>query len=165
MTSSAGCSGLILRRVAAHALHGVAHGGQIDDGRHAGEVLQQHARRHEGDLVVGLALGSQAPALDVGFLDGAAVFEPQQVLQQDAQRVGQPRRIDPGLRQRGQAVNLVFAGSNFQGRASAKRIRHALILRGKPARCREAITKEIAEIRRRARAADDATNGTIRSAP
>ena len=43
MTSSAGSSGLIRLGVAAQALHGVAHGGQVDDGGHAGEVLQQHA--------------------------------------------------------------------------------------------------------------------------
>jgi tetratricopeptide (TPR) repeat protein len=55
MTRSTGTSGLIFsgRR---RALHGVAHGGEIDHGGHAGEVLHQHARRAEGDLVLGLAL-------------------------------------------------------------------------------------------------------------
>ena len=43
MTSSTGCERIDLGRIAAHLLHGVAHGGQIDDGRHAGEILQQHA--------------------------------------------------------------------------------------------------------------------------
>ena len=37
--------------VAAQFDDGVAHGGQIDDGRHAGEVLHQHPGRHEGDLL------------------------------------------------------------------------------------------------------------------
>ena len=37
--------------IAAERLHGVAHRGQIDDRRHAGEVLQQDAARHERDLL------------------------------------------------------------------------------------------------------------------
>ncbi len=37
-------------RVALQLDHGVAHRRQIDDARHAGEVLQQHARRHERDF-------------------------------------------------------------------------------------------------------------------
>ena len=41
--------------VAAERAHGVAHGGEVDDGRHAGEILHQHARRAEGDLAVALA--------------------------------------------------------------------------------------------------------------
>ena len=44
-----------LVRIAAKRLHRVAHGGEIDDGRHAGEILHQHARRTEGDLVLVLA--------------------------------------------------------------------------------------------------------------
>ena len=37
-------------RIGAGALRGAAHRGEVDDGRHAGEVLHQHARRHEGDV-------------------------------------------------------------------------------------------------------------------
>ena len=33
--------------IAAETRDALAHGGEIDDRRHAGEVLQQHARRHE----------------------------------------------------------------------------------------------------------------------
>ncbi len=32
------------------ALHGVSHGGQIDQGRHAGEILEHDTRRLERDL-------------------------------------------------------------------------------------------------------------------
>ena len=50
-----------LLRIAAQRRHRVAHRGEIDHRRHAGEVLHQHARRAEGDLVLGLAaLSSQA---------------------------------------------------------------------------------------------------------
>ena len=44
-----------LARIAAERAHGVAHGGKIDHGGDAGEVLHQHARRAEGDLAVALA--------------------------------------------------------------------------------------------------------------
>ena len=50
MTRSTGTSGLIFFGSPPSFLHGVAHGGEIDDRRHPGEVLHQHARRTEGDL-------------------------------------------------------------------------------------------------------------------
>ena len=70
---------------------GVAHGGEIDDGGNAGEVLHQHAGRAEGDLDLGLALVLEpaGEGLDVGLGDGLAVLEAQQVLQQHLQRDGQ----------------------------------------------------------------------------
>ena len=40
-----------LVRVAAELDHRLAHRGEIDDGRHAGEVLHEHAARRERDLV------------------------------------------------------------------------------------------------------------------
>ena len=43
--------------VAAEGLHGVAHGGEIDDGGDAGEVLHEDAGGHVGDLAGGLGLG------------------------------------------------------------------------------------------------------------
>ena len=45
--------------VAAELLHRVAHRGEVDDRRHAGEVLHQHPRRRIGDLGRRLGLGSQ----------------------------------------------------------------------------------------------------------
>ena len=41
-----------LVRIAAERHHRVAHRGEIDDRGHAGEILHQHARRAEGDLVL-----------------------------------------------------------------------------------------------------------------
>ena len=52
-----------LLRIAAERGHGVAHRGEIDDRRHAGEVLHQHAGRTIGDLDAGRALVGQ-PAGD-----------------------------------------------------------------------------------------------------
>ena len=88
MTRSTGTSGLIFCGSPPSLLHGVAHGGEVDDRRHAGEVLHQHAGRAEGDLALGLALVGQpvGDGLDVVLGDGAAVLEAQQVFQQHLQR-------------------------------------------------------------------------------
>ena len=82
-----------LARVAAEGLHGVAHGGEIDHRRHAGEVLHQNAGRAVGDLLLGLAaiVEPGGHGLDVGLRDGAAVLEAQKVLEQHLHREGQAR--------------------------------------------------------------------------
>ena len=48
-----------LGRVGAELVHRVAHRGQVDDGGNAGEVLHQHPRGLERDLVEGSAFASQ----------------------------------------------------------------------------------------------------------
>ncbi len=104
MTSSTGWSGLILRGVAAERPHRVAHRGQVDDGRHAGEVLQEHPAGLNCDLRV--RLGARVPPgqrLDVVGGDVRAVLGAQQVLQQDLQAERQVGR--PGHRVK--AVDLV----------------------------------------------------------
>jgi hypothetical protein len=76
-----------LLRVAAEGLHGVAHGGEVDDGRHAGEVLHQYAGGHVGDLARGLGGGVPLrQEADVVGGDGAPVLVAQQVFEQDAER-------------------------------------------------------------------------------
>ena len=84
MTRSTGHQRVDLVRVAAERLHGVAHGGEIDDGRNAGEILHQHAGGAEGDLLLVLAaiFRPGGDRLDVGLLDRAAVLVAQQVLEQ-----------------------------------------------------------------------------------
>ncbi len=76
-----------LLRVAAELGHRVAHGGEIDHGGHAGEVLHQHARRAEGDLAVALAvLEPERDAANIVGGDGAPILVTQQVLQQHLER-------------------------------------------------------------------------------
>ena len=82
------------RRVAAHLGHRVAQRGEVDDARDAGEVLQDHARGREGDLL--RRLGLRVPRrerLDVLAADADAVLVAQQVLEQHLQREGQPRDV------------------------------------------------------------------------
>ena len=38
-------------RIGAQFFQRIAHGSQIDHARYAGEILQQHARRHKGDFL------------------------------------------------------------------------------------------------------------------
>ena len=80
-----------LLRIAAERGHGVAHRGEIDHRRNAGEILHQHAGRAIGDLDAGGALVGQPAGdrLDRFLGDGAAVLVAQQVLQQHLHRIGQ----------------------------------------------------------------------------
>ena len=94
-----------LLRVAAEVGHRLAHGGQVDDARDAGEVLHQHPRRRELDL--GVRLGRRVPVGQRPHVVGGdvgAVLGAQQVLEQHLQRVreGQqhPVRRTAGRRRR-----------------------------------------------------------------
>ena len=95
------------RRVAAELVHRVAHRRQVDDRRHAGEVLHQDPGRLEGDLLrSGSAVGVPGgDRLDVGGGHRVAVLEPQRVLEQDLERVGQPGDVEasPGARRAGRS--------------------------------------------------------------
>ncbi len=88
--------GIDLVGVAAELLHRVAHGGEIDDRRHAGEVLHQHARRAEGDFVLLPAsiVGPGGDRFDVFLGDATPVLVAQQIFEDDLQRERQFR--DPG---------------------------------------------------------------------
>ena len=76
-----------LVRVAAEVEHRLPHRGQIDDGRNAGQILHQHARRTERDLAVrALCPEPGAHRLDVVDAHGAAVFQAHEIFQEDLQR-------------------------------------------------------------------------------
>src|SRR5438067_624874 len=79
-----GDAGLEARRVAAPLRHGVAHGGQVDEGGDAGEVLHQDAGRPEGDLGA-VARPAGGEALDVGGGHGHTVLGAEEVLEEDLQ--------------------------------------------------------------------------------
>ena len=80
-------------RVAALLVHRIAHRGEIDDAGHAREVLEQHAGGRERDLARRLV--GRDPAGDRLDLRLGAVAE--DVLEQDPQRVGQPRDVPARL--------------------------------------------------------------------
>ncbi len=94
------------RRVAAQLRHRVAQRREIDDSGHAGEVLEQDARRQEGDL--GLDRRARPPAREGTRLllaDGPAPGMAKHVLHQDldrhrrAGRVRQAAALEPVVRQ------------------------------------------------------------------
>ena len=112
-----------LLRVAAEARHGLAHGGEVDDRGHAGEVLHDHARRRERDLVARRRLGVPLEQrLDVVARHVDAVLGAQQVLEQDLQREGQAAEVV--ALERGQAEDLVGLAAHRQRLAGLETVAH-----------------------------------------
>ena len=109
-----------LARVAAERGHRVAHRGEVDDGRNAGEVLHQHARRAEGDLMLRLAavLRPGGDRLDVFLLDGAAVLVAQQVFEHDLERKRQLRDARKAVLL-GRLQRVIFVGLGPDGQRFA----------------------------------------------
>ena len=105
-----------LGRVAAEVGHRLAHGGQVDHARHAGEVLHDHARRRELDLLVGLGVGVPAgERLDVVGGDVRAVLGAQQVLQQHLEAERQRVDVEALPGHRAEAEDLVGLPVHVQG--------------------------------------------------
>ena len=72
------------RGIATEPAHGISHGGKVDNGGHAGEVLQQNSGRTERNLVFGLGLGVPGgERQNIFTFDRAIVLVPKQVLKQD----------------------------------------------------------------------------------
>ena len=109
-----------LLRVAAEVADRLAHGGQVDDARHAGEVLHDHPGRGELDLDARLGRGIPVgDGLDVVFGDVRAVFGAQQVLGEHLEAVGELL----GAGHRIEAVDLVAVVADLQGVARLEGIR------------------------------------------
>ena len=115
MTRSTGRKRVDQLGIAAELDHGVAHGGEVDHRRDAGEVLHQHAGRAEGDLAVRAALLLPVgQRLDVLAGDAAAVLVAQQVLEQHLQRIGQARNVAQFGLGCGNAVVIEAVAADFQ---------------------------------------------------
>ena len=110
-------------RIAAELHDGFAHGRQIDDARHAGEILHDDPRRREGDLMAGRRLRIPLEQrLDVALGDVDAVFEAQQILQQDLQGKGQA--VDVLRLQCSETQNVVLLRAHFERRSRLEAVRH-----------------------------------------
>src|SRR5207244_7110488 len=97
-----------------------AHGGEIDDGGHAGEVLEEHARRHERDLALRGTRGlPREERLDVLARHAPAVLAAQQVLEQDLEREGQPRGA---LAQRVEAIDQELRAADLEDASGVKAV-------------------------------------------
>jgi hypothetical protein len=101
--------------IAAELLHGVAHGGEVDDAGDAGEILKEDAAGSEGDFFFGLGIfvpGGEARCLLL--VDVAAVFGAQKVFEQDAQGERKMFGGDALLVEGVEAVDFVFLVANFK---------------------------------------------------
>ena len=105
-----GREGIDALGIAAQSLDGVAHGRQIDDCGHAGEVLHEHASRHVGDFAARLGLGVPVgKELNVGGGDVHSVFAAQQVFKEDFEAEGQAREIEAAVGKRCQTIDGIGA--------------------------------------------------------
>ncbi len=105
-----------LGRVAAEVGHRLTHRGEVDDARDAGEVLHDHARRRELDLLAGV--GIRVPAgdrLDVVGGDVGAVLGAEQVLQQHLEAEREALDVQSLTLDRVQAEDLVGLAVHVQG--------------------------------------------------
>ncbi|MNE49233.1 hypothetical protein D3C80_1437360 [compost metagenome] len=102
--------------IAAGPGHRRAHGGQVDHGRYASEILHQHPRRAVLDFAVGAALlEPRGQCLEVGAGDGFFVLPAQQVFQQDFQRHRQLVQLAQAPGGVGQAEVVVGLVADLQG--------------------------------------------------
>ena len=91
-------------RVLAKTIHRRAHGCQINQQRHAGEVLQNDPRDDEGNFIIPRGLGIPVgEVFHVLFSHLLAIAIPHQRFQDDADGNGQARNFaDPGFFKGGQ---------------------------------------------------------------
>jgi hypothetical protein len=115
-------------RVAAQRGDGLAHGGEVDDARHSGEVLHDDTRGRELDLGVGLGRGiPRSKCLDLRLGDVRAILGAEEVLQQHLQAERElfvPRnRVD--------AEDLVVGAADRQGALGTEAVNrgHVCLLR------------------------------------
>jgi hypothetical protein len=108
-----------LGRVAAQVADCLAHGGQVDDAGHAREVLHDHPRRGELDLLAGLRRGLPGrQRADVVGGDVGAVLGAQEVLEEHLEAVRETSRAVDGV----QPIDLVRLVAHRQRAAAAKAV-------------------------------------------
>ena len=109
--------------IAAHLHKSFAHGGQIHNRRHAREVLEQHARRHEGNFFFGGAWLPARQGLNILRTNEATVFAAKQVFKKDAEREGEFCQFREALIfEEFEAVNFESLGADVEFIACAEGI-------------------------------------------
>ena len=127
MTRSTGTSGSIAFDVAAAPRDRRAHRGEVDEQRHAGEVLQQDARDDERDLLRARRLRLPArERFDVLVADAPAVEIAQHRFEHDAKAHRQPRDARDAPPSRAAAASSTYRtlpeGSSKRWRTSIMRL-------------------------------------------
>ncbi len=110
--------------VSAHLGHGIAHGREIHDAGHTGEVLEDHPRRHEGEFrAVGLRRLPSGERLDMLLRGHPLTAPPEGVLQQHTHREGEAVEVaDPLPGELGEAIDRNRLGSARECAAGAEGI-------------------------------------------
>ena len=108
--------------IAAELLDRVAHHGEIRDHRHAREILQQHASRHERHFALPALAIPPGERFDLPGRHDHAVLAPQHVLDHHLDRIRHPREREAVLLQRLEFVNRVRLAIDRERRASAETI-------------------------------------------
>ena len=108
-------------RVATERVDGVPQGGEVDDARYAGEVLQENAGRRVRDLPGGRTDVVAGHGLHVLGLHAHAVLVPEKVLEKELDRIWDPPEISDALECR-QPVDAVAQVSDFQGALGAETV-------------------------------------------
>ncbi len=120
--------GVDAARISAHGAHGIAHRGEIDHRRHAGEVLQEDAPRHERDLLGRRRFRiPRGQRLDVFRAHHATILATQQILEQDAQRVRQTTEMEAAALERRQAIDSDLATARDERAATCKSVSHRVL--------------------------------------
>ena len=103
-------------RVPAELGHRRAHGREVDEQRHAGEVLQHDARDDKGDFLRALGLGPPArERLHGGLGDAFAVAVAQQGFKDETDGNREARDLVAGLLERGHRVEPVRGTGGGEG--------------------------------------------------
>ena len=113
--------------IAAELAHRVAHGGKIDDGRDAREILKQNASGHEGNFFFAGAFGAGGipggEGANIVGMNEAAVFVAQEVFEENFQREGKARGLAyAGALERVEAVNFEGFAAYFESGAGGERV-------------------------------------------
>ena len=116
ITSSAGSSGFTFFGSPPSLANRLAHGGEIDDGGHAGEILQEHARGHEGNFLLRRGVGIPAgQRLDISGMNESPVLLAQKIFKEHAKRKGKLGDMPHSLfLKRAQTENFVGFAVNLK---------------------------------------------------
>jgi hypothetical protein len=108
--------------IAAELFDRIAHHRQVRDHRHAGEILQQHSRRHERDLALTALAVPSRERLDLSGRHDDAVLAPQHVLDHHLDRVRHARHREPMLFERVDLVDRVALAIDRERRTSTETV-------------------------------------------
>ena len=107
------------RRITAEPFDRIAHHCEVCDHRHSGEILQQHARRHERHFALAALARPAGERLDLSGRHDHPVLAPEHVLDHHLDRVGHLRKRKAALFERLELEDGVVGAIDRERRARA----------------------------------------------